>query len=287
MEIIKDIASMRAYSRQVRREGLSVAFVPTMGALHRGHMELVKRARSLADRVVLSVFVNPAQFGPNEDYSKYPRQIEKDAEMSRSAGVDAFFQPSVEEVYPDGPDAVLTRVSVRGISENLCGRSRPGHFNGVALVVLKLLNIVEPQVAVFGLKDYQQFAVIRRMVEDLNLGVDMVGVETVRDEDGLALSSRNAYLGPAERKAALSIPFALEEARRAFARGVKESAKLVEIMKKTIEKEPLAVVDYISVCDSRSIEDVDTISDGALIAVAIKIGTTRLIDNVVVTVASR
>lgn len=276
MQVIEDIASMQAFSREARLKGKKIAFVPTMGFLHKGHAELLRVARSRGDVLVLSIFVNPAQFGPKEDYKNYPRDFERDLKIAEAEKVDAVFIPTASEVYPDG---YRTYVDVEGLPDHLCGLSRPGHFRGVATVVLKLFNIVMPHVAVFGKKDFQQLLIIKKMCEDLNLDLEISGVETVREDDGLAMSSRNSYLSAQERKAAVCVPRALDEARSLFASGERKAPVLIEKMKKIIEKEPLAVVDYIKVCDSSTLEDLEVIKGSALAALAIKIGRARLIDN--------
>ena len=278
MRLIKDTREMRAFSLGEREAGRSVGFVPTMGALHRGHIKLFERAGEVADRVTASIFVNPAQFGPAEDLDAYPRGLSADIEKAEGSGVAALFVPSVEDIYPPG---FSTFVEVREVSEKLCGLSRPGHFRGVATVVLKLLNIVMPDSAVFGLKDYQQFVLIKKMASELNLGVDIVGVETVREDDGLALSSRNAYLSASERRSALLLPGSLELARGLVASGERESREIIGAVKKHIENDELAVIDYINVCDTATLMDIDRIEDEALLALAVKIGSTRLIDSVV------
>lgn len=279
MEIIEGVTEMQKRSLALRAGGFKVVFVPTMGFLHDGHRELLRVGRErLGDKgaLVLSIFVNPAQFGPKEDYGSYPRDLGRDLKIAEEAGVDVVFTPKAGEVYPSG---YKTYVEVMGLGDNLCGPLRPGHFKGVATVVLKLFNIVGPHAAIFGAKDYQQLQIIKKMALDLNLGIDIVGVETVREPDGLAMSSRNAYLSPGERKQALCVPSALESARLAFAGGIRESSVLIEKMKKNIEKEPGAVVEYIKVCDKESLVDLERITKDALVAIAVRIGKARLIDN--------
>lgn len=287
MGIIKEPTLMQARSKAVKAEGQKVVFVPTMGFLHDGHRELLKTGRKAAGKgglLVLSIFVNPTQFGPREDLATYPRDMDRDLKMAGEEGVDAVFTPGVEDVYPKGFE---TFVEVTGLQKHLCGEERPGHFRGVATVVLKLFNMVLPDIAVFGKKDYQQLKIIERMTRDLNLGVAIVGVETIRESDGLAMSSRNAYLSVPEREAARCIPTALEAASGGAASGVRQAGDLIEIMKKIIEKEPVAVIEYLRVCDKESLEDLDIIENEALVALAVRIGGARLIDNTLVSIRVR
>ena len=276
MRIIEDIAAMREWSEAERRAGRRIAFVPTMGFLHRGHLCLVRDAKARGDRLVVSIFVNPTQFGPGEDFSGYPRDFERDCALLESEGVDALFHPSVEEMYPRGGQ---TRVDVEPLSLSLCGASRPGHFRGVATVVTKLFNIVLPHLAVFGEKDYQQLQVIRRLVRDLSLGVEIVGHLIVREADGLAMSSRNAYLSEAERLAAVCLSRALCKAERLFKRGELSARALVRNALAEIEKEPLASVEYVRLCDAETLDEIAVIDDAAVLALAVRIGKARLIDN--------
>ncbi len=275
MEWLETIEAMRAWSRAARARGETVGFVPTMGYLHEGHLRLVARARELADRVVVSIFVNPTQFGPGEDFDRYPRDEARDRRLCEEAGVDAVFFPSAAEMYPEG---YQTYVTVEEISKPLCGASRPGHFRGVATVVLKLLNAVEPDVAVFGEKDYQQLQVVRRMVRDLNLPVRIVGVPTVREADGLALSSRNTYLSQEERRQALAIPRALRWAQEQVEAGVRDAGALAAEIRSSLEAAGLRV-DYVEIRHPDTLEPVGSIDDRALLAVAAFAGRTRLIDN--------
>ena len=267
---------MREWSEAERRAGRRIAFVPTMGFLHRGHLCLVRDAKARGDRLVVSIFVNPTQFGPGEDFSGYPRDFERDCALLESEGVDALFHPSVEEMYPRGGQ---TRVDVEPLSLSLCGASRPGHFRGVATVVTKLFNIVLPHLAVFGEKDYQQLQVIRRLVRDLSLGVEIVGHPIVREADGLAMSSRNAYLSEAERLAAVCLSRALCKAERLFKRGELSARALVRNALAEIEKEPLANVEYVRLCDAETLDEIAVIDDAAVLALAVRIGRARLIDN--------
>ena len=276
MKIIEGVAEMRRLSSSLRREDKTVVLVPTMGYLHAGHSELLRRGRALGDALVLSLFVNPAQFGPSEDFSAYPRDLPRDLKVAEENGVDAVFTPRAQDIYPQGYG---TYVTVEGLSEKLCGQARPGHFMGVATVVLKLFNIVMPHKALFGRKDYQQLLVIKKMAEDLNLGIEIIGVDTVREADGLPLSSRNSYLSPKERKAASVIPLSLREAAEAFRGGLKDSRAIIDKVKKIIEKEPVCRVEYVKVTDPETLGDVESAVEGSLLSVAVRVGRARLIDN--------
>jgi pantoate--beta-alanine ligase len=277
MQIVTAIAAMRTASRAARGEGKRVGFVPTMGALHEGHLSLVRAARAQCDVVAVSIFVNPTQFGPNEDFSKYPRTFEKDRAMLEKDGVNFLFAPSVEEMYPAG---AVTYVWVESLSDKLCGRSRPGHFRGVTTVVSKLFHIVEPGLAFFGQKDAAQAAIIRRMVRDLNLPVDIVVCPIVREADGLAMSSRNAYLTSQERKAAQVLYRSLTRVRELFEHGERGAGKLIEAGKQTFAGEPAARLDYFEIVDPDTLDPVADAARGALVAVAALVGKTRLIDNI-------
>ncbi len=277
MEVIKSPSEMQQRASAWRREGKVIAFVPTMGYFHEGHLSLMREGRERGDVLVVSIFVNPTQFGPGEDFDRYPRDMERDLRMAEEVGVDVIFAPTVEEMYPEG---YQTYVEVEKVTKYLCGLSRPGHFRGVTTVVTKLFNIVKPHVALFGQKDYQQLITIERMVKDLNMDVEIVGMPTVREEDGLAASSRNVYLSPEERKAALSLYRSLRRAEELFSEGVRESQRILEEVKKVLEAEPLVKIDYVHVCDPETLEDIEgPIGERALVAVAAKVGTTRLIDN--------
>jgi pantoate--beta-alanine ligase len=260
-----------------RREGLGIGLVPTMGWLHAGHLSLMRRARRENDRVIVSIFVNPIQFGPNEDLDRYPRDLERDAALCREAGVDMIFHPTVREMYPEG---FQSSISVGALTQTLCGKSRPAHFTGVCTVVGKLFNLLRPERAYFGQKDAQQATVVRRMVRDLNMGVEVVVCPTVREEDGLAVSSRNVHLDAAERRAALCLSKALLSAREQVAAGVRDAATLLGGMRALIASEPAASVDYIEIVDPDSLLPVGRIEKKALAALAVFIGKTRLIDNV-------
>jgi pantoate--beta-alanine ligase len=282
MRICESVEQMRK-ARMLLRPDRCVGFVPTMGALHEGHLSLVRAARARCDSVVVSIFVNPLQFGPNEDLAKYPRTFERDCELLEREKVDIVFAPSVGDMYPK--DAV-TYVTVEGLSERLCGKSRPGHFRGVTTVVAKLFHIVEPELAFFGQKDAAQCAIIRRMVRDLNFPVEIVIGPIVREPDGLAMSSRNAYLSPQERKAALALYRALSEVRKCFDRGERGVSKLVDAGKLVLSQEPGALLDYLEIVDPGTLEPVSEITSEALVAVAAFVGATRLIDNVLLSLKS-
>jgi pantoate--beta-alanine ligase len=267
---------MKEYARAARAEGLVLGLVPTMGALHEGHAALVERARKECSRVIVSVFVNPKQFGPNEDYKQYPRNLEKDAERLAAIGVDVLFAPEAADVYPHG---FRTYVSVEGISERLEGRSRPGHFRGVATIVLKLFEIVQPHFAYFGRKDAQQVRIIGEMARDLNLDGEIVVCPIVREADGLALSSRNAYLSPEERKAATVLHRALAAARSEVTAGVRDALELQSAMRRVLEGEKLARVDYAEIVSAETFEPAVRVAQPCYAVLAVFIGKTRLIDN--------
>ncbi len=276
MQTLRDIPALRAALSGLRADGSRIALVPTMGALHDGHMALVEEARRHADHVVVSIFVNPRQFGPNEDLAAYPRREASDGKMLADAGVAILWAPPVEVMYPSG---FASNLSVGGVSEGLDGAARPGHFDGVATVVAKLFNQVAPDVALFGEKDYQQLAVIRRMVADMDMAVSIVGVATQRAEDGLALSSRNAYLTPQERKDALALPRALGEAARQMGKGVGVRDALAAA-KALILGHGFASVDYVRLCDAVTLRELDHLDRPARLLAAARIGSTRLIDNI-------
>jgi pantoate--beta-alanine ligase len=280
VEIVKRTPQMKALARRLVEEGNRIGFVPTMGALHAGHLSLMQRARQMCDVVVVSIFINPIQFGPNEDLDRYPRDLAHDAELCMSRGVDFIFAPLIDEVYPED---FSTYVIVEGLSDKLCGASREGHFRGVTTVVNKLFNVIKPQFAFFGRKDAQQVVIVRRMVEDLSIDTEVVVCPIVRDEDGLALSSRNAYLSAEERKAAPVLHRALEKAQVLYGAGERDAAVIQRAMEEVLATEPLARVDYLSIVDTRDLEPVQTLSDErtVLIALAAYVGKTRLIDNVV------
>ena len=278
MKTIQTSNDMRVWARASRKAGQRLGFVPTMGALHEGHLSLVRAAKAQCDVVAASIFVNPTQFGPNEDFSKYPRTFERDCELLENEGVSMLFAPTVEEMYP--PRAV-TYVTVEGMSEKLCGNSRPGHFRGVTTVVSKLFNIVEPDVAFFGQKDAAQVAIIRRMVRDLNIPVEIVACPIVRETDGLAMSSRNAYLDPQQRKAALVLSRSLKEAQVLYQQGVRDAQPLIDHSKEMFAQQPSARLDYFEIIHPATLEPVEKIISPSLVVVAAYLGTTRLIDNIV------
>lgn len=275
VQTIRHLKSLRAAIDALKGGGKTVAMVPTMGALHAGHMALVEKAKQVADHVVVSIFVNPRQFGPNEDLSRYPRQEAADSALLEAAGVEVLWLPPVEEMYPDG---YATTVSVARLGDRLCGAARPGHFDGVSTVVAKLFTQVRPDLAVFGEKDWQQLAVIRRMAIDLNLAVGIIGAPTERDADGLALSSRNAYLTPEQRHAALALPRALRHAVAVIEGGGAIAAALEEV-RSTISRAGFGVIDYVELVDAASLEPLDVLDRDGRILAAARIGTTRLIDN--------
>ncbi len=278
MQLINSIRDMQSLTESLRKQGRTIGFVPTMGFLHEGHLSLMRRARLECDTVVVSIFVNPTQFGPGEDFDRYPRDEEGDRRKCQSAGVDILFIPAVPEMYPDKPTVFVT---VQGISDILEGAIRPGHFRGVATVVAKLFHIVKPHAAYFGQKDYQQCAVIRRMTEELNLDVNIVALPTVREQDGLAMSSRNSYLNADERRAAAAIHRALTAAEHLALAGVKECEKLRNKMRAVFADEKTITIDYIEIADSESLETLETVRKKAVILVAVRLGKTRLIDNLV------
>jgi len=274
MKVIEKAQQLKAH-----REKLigSVGFVPTMGYLHEGHLTLVRRARTENLSVVVSIFVNPTQFGPNEDFASYPRDTERDLAMLQKEKVNLVYMPATEDIYPEGFN---TWVEVKDITDKLEGKARPGHFKGVTTVVAKLFNIIQPDKAYFGQKDAQQLTVIQKMVSDLNMNIKLVAVPTVREPDGLAMSSRNIHLNPEERKAAVVLWHALTQARGQWENGQRDASHLRKAMTELIRKEPLAEIDYISIADPQTLTELDMISRTALISMAVKIGKTRLIDNI-------
>lgn len=279
MRIVSNVLQMQKLAMKLRKEGKSIGFVPTMGALHRGHLSLIRRARRENNVVVVSIFVNPTQFGPREDFRRYPRNLKRDAEICKKVGVDYIFAPSVKEMYPEG---YVTYVNVEGyLTETLEGNSRPRHFRGVVTVVAKLFNIVQPDRAYFGEKDYQQLLVIEKMVADLNLPVKIIPCPLVREKDGLAMSSRNVYLSPEQRKAALVLNKALKETKKEVnTQRVRDSSSLKKIIKKIIQKEQEVKLDYVAICDGKTLKPARKIDKGCVILVAARVGKTRLIDNV-------
>ena len=276
MKLVHTISEVRAQVKEWRKQGLSVGFVPTMGYLHEGHKSLIERAAKENDKVVVSVFVNPMQFGPTEDLASYPRDIERDCALCQDAGAQLVFNPEPSEMYAHD---FCTFADMTGLTDVLCGKSRPVHFRGVCTVVSKLFNIVAPDRAYFGEKDAQQLAVIRRMVRDLNFDIEIVGCPIIREDDGLAKSSRNTYLSAEERKAALILSRSLELGKKALENGERNADKIREIITESINTEPLSRIDYVEVSDLFTLERQETISSDILVAIAVYIGKTRLIDN--------
>ncbi|HPS94729.1 MAG TPA: pantoate--beta-alanine ligase [Deltaproteobacteria bacterium] len=276
MEVFTTVKEMKAYVRAVKQRRETICLVPTMGYLHKGHTDLMRMGRGLADHLVISIFVNPTQFGPREDLAKYPRDFERDCMLAEEVGVECIFYPEASEMYPPG---YATYVNVEEITETLCGLSRPTHFRGVTTVVAKLFNIVEPDVSVFGEKDYQQLTVIRKMVKDLDMNVRVVSHPTVREDDGLAMSSRNRYLSPSQRKSALVLIGSLRRARELVMGGERDAAKIQAMAVEMISSTPECAVDYVEIVDPDTLCPVDRIDDRAVMALAVKVGSTRLIDN--------
>ncbi|MGZ4032557.1 MAG: pantoate--beta-alanine ligase [Tumebacillaceae bacterium] len=283
MIIFHTIAEIREFVRQKRSEGLTVGFVPTMGYLHDGHLSLLRAAKEQCDIAVMSIFVNPLQFGPNEDFAKYPRDLARDSELAKSAGLDALFAPSVEEMYPHGRS--LTTVSVEEVTTGLCGASRPGHFTGVSTVVTKLFNIVQPDKAFFGLKDAQQVVVLQTTVNDLNIPVEIVPCPILREADGLAMSSRNVFLSAEEREQALVLNRSLQAAQELVAEGERNAQLIEKVVRELIEEQPLANIDYVQIVSMRHLEPLQSLEETALLALAVRFGTTRLIDNTVLPIS--
>ncbi|MCF6093349.1 pantoate--beta-alanine ligase [Microaerobacter geothermalis] len=274
MKIVHDIKSLREFLQDKKNIGL----VPTMGYLHEGHLSLVNEAKKISEHVVMSIFVNPLQFGPNEDFDRYPRDFDRDCQMAQDAGADVVFAPSVSEMYPDKS---FTTVHVSSVTERLCGASRPGHFDGVATVVSKLFHIVQPTYAFFGLKDAQQVAVIQQMVNDLNFPVKIIPCPIIREKDGLALSSRNVYLSPEEREQALVLSQSLKEARRFIEEGERDIRAVINHIRSLIGSKPLAEIEYVEVLSYPSLQTLKRLEGRFIIALAVKFGKTRLIDNLI------
>lgn len=277
MDIINEAQTMQQRAMAEKRAGRSIAFVPTMGYLHEGHLSLLEEGRRRGDVLVLSIFVNPTQFGQGEDFEDYPRDLERDQKVAARAGVDIIFAPGARDMYPSG---YATYVDVEGITETLCGASRPGHFRGVTTVVTKLFTIVQPDSAIFGEKDFQQLAVIRRMTTDLNLPVEIIGMPIYRESDGLAMSSRNVYLSPAQRDQALVLSQSLREAKQLVASGLTDSAKLIGQVEAWLSAQPDARIDYVRICHRLTLDDQPEIDEDSVLLLAVFIGQTRLIDNV-------
>jgi pantoate--beta-alanine ligase len=278
VKLISDVQEMQRFALEQKRQGRRIAFVPTMGFLHEGHASLLREGRKRSDLLVLSIFVNPTQFAPNEDLERYPRNLEGDCALAEACGVDIVFAPTAGGMYPPG---FQTTVALGPLTEPMCGASRPGHFNGVAVVVTKLFGIVQPDLALFGTKDFQQLAVIRQMTADLNLAVEIVGMPIVRESDGLAMSSRNSYLSPAERQQALCLYRAVQRVRQLFNSGETSVERLLAEARGEIEAGAEAEIDYLELRDGRTLQPVVQADAGTLFALAVRIGSTRLIDNTV------
>ncbi len=278
MKIILEPRAMQGLADEVRSRAGRIAFVPTMGFLHEGHLSLMREGKKRADTLVVSIFVNPTQFGPQEDLDAYPRDFDRDESLMREVGVDVVFYPTDKDMYPKGYQTYLT---VEEVTRNLCGKSRPTHFRGVATVVTKLFHIIKPHVALFGSKDFQQLVVIRRMVEDLNMDIEIVGCPIVREPDGLAMSSRNKYLSEDDRKEALAIKEALDRARELYRNGERDARALVEEAHRILDLHPGIRIDYVSLCDAGTLSDIETIRAESVMAIAAFVGKTRLIDNCV------
>lgn len=276
MEQIRSLSEMRSYSLAALKAGKKLGLVPTMGKFHEGHLSLMRKAREDCDSTVVSLFVNPAQFSPGEDYENYPRDYEGDRTLAERAGVDVLFCPPAEEIYPPGFSA---KVSIAGLENKLCGLHRPAHFSGVATVVLKLFNIVRPDRAYFGEKDYQQLLIIKRLVKDLNVDTEVIGLPTVREHDGLAMSSRNEYLRDGDRDSARSLFQSLQAAGNLVASGERSSARIKEKMRETIGANPGTEIQYISICHPETLEELEEVKETALAALAVWVGKARLIDN--------
>jgi pantoate--beta-alanine ligase len=278
MEIIESVREMQQLSESLRNQGKRIAFVPTMGYLHRGHLSLMEEARRQGDHIVTSIYVNPAQFAPNEDLAKYPRNFEMDRKLCEGVGVDVIFFPTNSEMYPIH---YQTYVKVEEVTKKLCGLSRPDHFRGVATVCAKLFNMVKPHVAIFGKKDFQQLVVIKRMVTDLNMDIEIIGMQTVREADGLAMSSRNIYLKDEERESALSLSRSLILAKKRYDAGERDARKIIAETRELIESYSHTIIDYVQICDMTTMMDVEHINGECVMALAVKVGIARLIDNYV------
>jgi len=282
MRIISSVSEMQSYADSLRKEGMTIGFVPTMGALHEGHLSLIRKSIDSSDKTILSIFVNPTQFSPLEDFGKYPRDFEQDEKFAEELGVDIIFYPAKEDIYPND---YSTYTIVEGLSDRLEGKSRPSHFKGVTTVVNKLFNIVKPHIAFFGQKDAQQALIIKRMITDLNMDIDIVICPTIREDDGLALSSRNSFLSPEARKEAAFIHQALKEAESLHLNGDQNSKILIQKITDTLNSAPIARIDYVAIVDSETLLPVESTEQGALVAVAVFFDTTRLIDNILLTAA--
>jgi pantoate--beta-alanine ligase len=278
MQVISNISEMQSVAESLRRQGKIISFVPTMGYFHDGHLNLMKEGKRRSQCVVVSIYVNPTQFGPGEDFEKYPRNFERDATLAQGVDVDVIFTPTNVAMYPED---YQTYVNVEETTKNLCGLSRPGHFRGVTTICLKLFNIVKPHLTIFGKKDYQQYVTIKRMVEDLNLDLEVVGMDTTREADGLAMSSRNVYLKGLERQSALGLSRSLKIAKELYEQGVRDASVIIDRVVKNIESYQETNIDYVKICDTKNIRDISTLDKEAVIALAVKVGRTRLIDNYV------
>lgn len=278
IEIITTVKAMQERSGQIRSQGKRIVFVPTMGFLHDGHLSLMREGKPYGDDLVASIFVNPTQFAPGEDLASYPRDVERDIELTQSAGVNAVFIPNTSDMYDKN---YQTYVNVEQLSNHLCGISRPIFFRGVASIVIKLFNIVKPHVAVFGQKDYQQLVVIRQMVQDLDLDIEIVGAPTIRESDGLAMSSRNTYLTADQRISALTLYQSLKKAQEEIAKGEQDATRIIDTTKEFIQSRPDTEIDYISICDPNTLIEIKTIDKPVLMALAVKVGIARLIDNMI------
>lgn len=278
MRIIKSVKEMQEFSDFLRNRGKKIAFVPTMGSFHRGHLSLMDEGRKSGDCLIISIYVNPTQFGPGEDFKRYPRDFETDRRLSEDRGVDVIFCPLDSEIYPPH---YQTFVNVEGVTRNLCGLSRPGHFRGVTTICAKLFNIVKPHVAIFGKKDFQQLVAVKRMVADLNMDLEIMGMPIVREADGLAMSSRNIYLKKEERDSALSLVRSIKLAKELYNNGEKMAGRIIDEVKRCIEKHPYTKIDYVKICDAATVCDIEYVQGEAVLALAVKVGITRLIDNYV------
>lgn len=281
MDIIRDIPPLKEKIKNIRETGKTIGFVPTMGYLHQGHLSLIRAAREECDFVVVSIYVNPIQFGAGEDFEEYPRDLTRDAQLSQEVGVDLIFAPSDPAMYPGG---YATFVEVKRLTEGLCGKNRPGHFKGVTTVVTKLFNLVEPHKSYFGQKDAQQALVLKKMVEDLNMNVELKIMPTLREPDGLAMSSRNSYLSPEEREAGQALFKSLSRAEKMIVQGIRESKEIIFHMREILHKEDLLDIEYIEIVDTKNLERIGKLQGEVLIALAARVGKTRLIDNIMVEV---
>ena len=277
IKVVDKIKDMQTLSSNIRKEGRIISFVPTMGALHEGHLSLIRKAKEKGEFLVVSIFVNPTQFGPNEDYKKYTRDLESDLRKIKEIGVDVVFSPDINEIYPDGFE---TYVEVQELQKPLCGQFRPGHFKGVGTIVLKLFNIVKPDIAIFGEKDYQQLKIIQKMTRDLHLEIEVIGLPIIREDDGLALSSRNAYLSKKEREQARALSEALGEIRMRFNQGQNDISDLIHEGREVLNKSLIYDIDYLEIRNGNTLEGKEKAKSGDLVAIAAKIGHTRLIDNI-------